>query len=150
MRRIKSSLTYNPVRRRAQRSRRRSDWCRRILGRQQPGNGEQADGEEKVEEEKHGRGNDSRSLVRHRGRTSQYRHTASLTDNGEKHEFSTADAVDNPDRDERRKEVGDAVEAGEEERDVPRETNRGFEDDCSVDCQLTGEPGHFRQGLPGA
>ncbi|TKW51850.1 hypothetical protein CTA1_1111 [Colletotrichum tanaceti] len=104
----------------------------RVLGRQQPGDGEQADGEEEVEEEEHDDGDDAGGHAAVGDGAGEDGHAGALAGGGEEHELAAAEAVDDPDGDEGREEVGDAVEAGEEQGEAVRHADGLLKDDRGV------------------
>lgn len=122
----------DPVGGSRQRSGARTDGERRILGGQQPGNGQQTHGEEEVEQEEHHNGDDACLRAAVRNSTRENRHAHGLTRGGEEHELAAAQLIDDPDGDEGREEVGDAVEPSQEQREVVLDADGALHDDRGV------------------
>lgn len=64
---------------------------------QEPGNGQETDGEEEVEEEEHHDGDDAGALAAVRYGAGKNGHAARLAGGGEDHEFAAAEAIEDPD-----------------------------------------------------
>lgn len=108
----------NPVRSRGERGGFGPDGERSVFGRQEPRDGQQTDCEEEVEEEEHHNGDNTGRLATIRDGPSKDSHTHCLASSGEEHQLPPTEPIKAPDRDERGKEVGDTVEAGEQHRGV--------------------------------
>lgn len=63
-----------------------------------PRNGQQTNGEEEVEKEKHHDGHNTRGLSAIGNRSSEHRHTNTLSRSSKEHELSSPESIDNPNR----------------------------------------------------
>lgn len=131
-RRFRQQTYEDPVARCRESCSARADGERGVLGGQQPGNGQQTDGEEEVEEEEHDDRRDAclRAAIRHRARENS--HADGLAGSREQHELAATESVDNPDGYERGQEIGNAVEAREQERQVVLDADGSLHDDGRV------------------
>lgn len=86
----------------------------RVLGRQEPGDSQQTNREEEVEQEQHYDRHDSCALASIRNSSSQNSHACTLTAGSEQHELAASEALDAPDGDQRREEVCYSVKAGQQ------------------------------------
>lgn len=104
----------------------------RVLGRQEPGDGQHANSEEEVEEEEHNYGHDAVRFLACRDCASEHGHADGLPRARKHHERAPAEAVEQPDGWKRGEKVGDAVEAGEQAGCVWRYPNTDLEDEGCV------------------
>lgn len=98
----------------------------------QPWNSKKTDCEEKVEEEQHDDGHNTSSLGPIRDGACEDSHASTLASSGEKHELAATETVNNPDGDQRREEVSNAIESGKQKRQVVRHAHGRLEDDGRI------------------